>query len=660
MPGLRILNIHPRMAGPLSRWRQLFELAAATGFNAVWLNPFHRTTEVAFHEHGQRRWRSLYAIADHAALDLAVTSGDPARDRAELVAAIAHARQLGLLVMVDLVVNHVAIDHPLVLAENERVRALMARPGARLVRSSGGAPMGIAVRLEGERGEGAGASYGSFGEMLELVFARNERLLVVDYEGTTGRDNAQIAFASAAARRVFLGESAEGIPEYIDEWSEPQSEWQSDSDDDRRGQMPRTRGYWKQLIDYYLELGVGGFRCDMAHNVPASWWRSLIAHARRRDPKVIFLAETLGGQDKNLELIDVRLPQAGGPDRPAFELVMLSLPWWDMKSEWLFQEIALTHHIAHHGGAAFPDSHDHEQTLAERYRQELMAAAAGGGGNDLGLDAGDEALQQAVAALCVRDYGVAALVGSSVIATLGYLFSLDQSSVFWDPERFARLERELVERADLAHPLNLRARIAEINAFLAHLPLAQAKVELDGMPRFLPADAPDRWPAAVAARDWVSFEAFLRHVTTGRPLGSVAVAVDRGYETRGPRLDRLFATIAAGPTPGLREALCETSEELAEAQAQAASPGGGAVASRQAPDPVWLETPLLVACYRAQPAAIARGAPSGARSSGLTPSGMESLSARAVQATRPLRGAVCRARSPSAAAGVRAATKRSS
>lgn len=612
MPGLRILNIHPRMAGPIARWSALFDLAAATGFNAVWLNPFHRTSEVPYQRRGEQRQRSLYAIADHRAFDQAVTSGDAAADRAALKAAFAHARKLGLRVMVDLVVNHVAVDHPLVLEEDARLAEWRSLPGARLVRPAENDMASYDLSWPIALGGPTGIEHE--GQVLEFLFVRTEsrdtrdgRLAAVDYEGSVGHDTAQIAFGSAAARRIFLGDDA-------------------------------APGLWKQLIDEYLELGVGGFRCDMAHAVPASWWRELIAYARRRDPGVIFLAETLGGRQRNLELIDVRQPIVRGAgtgaevvfgERPAFDLVMLSLSWWDMKSEWLFEEIALTHHLALHGGAAFPDSHDHEQTLAQRYRQQLRAAAAAAGATAI-----DElALQEVVAALCVRDYGVAALVGSSVIATLGYLFCLDQAGVFWDAERLERLARERQERADPSHPLNLGGRVATINEFLARLPLAEAKVELDGVPR--PVSALDaRWPSAVAARDWISFEVLLRHVVTGRPLGSIAVAVDRGYEVRGPRLERMLATIVAGPTPGLRDALCETSEESIEEQATAS----GQPAAPRTPPPVWLETPLLVACFRAQPASMHRGA-SARGSSGLhalilqavRPSAIELLAARAIR-----------------------------
>lgn len=601
MPGLRILNIHPRLAGPIAHWRELFDIAADTGFNMVWLNPFHRTTEAEFMEGGARRWRSLYSIVDHDAFDAAITSGDTGRDRAELIEAFAHARERHLRVMVDLVVNHVAIDHLLVLSEDDQVKAMMSRPGAKVLHGPSGEPIGIEV--------GAGA-HGT-AERLEFLFQRNARLQATDFEGTMGYDNAQVLFESPAARRFFLGDEEEG----------------GTGSSAGAGSGAGSLGRWKQLIDFYLALGVTAFRCDMAHNVPASWWRSLIRHARSRNPDVVFLAETLGGMEKNLRLVEVRLPdeaarpaqpgQAGPASggyggRPAFELVMLSIPWWDMKSEWLLEEIAVTHHIALHGGAAFPDSHDLEQTQAQKYLAALREARAGAIRREGELDEEvNEELEKVVAALCVRDYAMAGLAGSSVITTLGYLFCLDQSSVFWDPDLFARLDRQRRARAELAHPLNLRTRIAAINDFLAELPLSKAKAELDGLPRDIPCESPEGCElpappelAGASPRECLYFEVLLRHAITGRPLGRISVGVDRSYEAGGPELERMMEFVARGPASGLRRAILAQDEALGRQPATRSE--GLALHER------WLETPLLVARFiPAPPAVELRGRPSG-------------------------------------------------
>jgi hypothetical protein len=146
VPGLRILNVHPRLAGPISGWSRFFELAAVTGFNAVWLNPFHRATEAAFEEGGKTRSGSLYAIRNHFEFDAGVSSGDVQRDRADLKSVIAQARGLGVRAMVDLVLNHVALDHPMVARENDLIRQLRSGSAWELLRTPAGVIIGVEVR----------------------------------------------------------------------------------------------------------------------------------------------------------------------------------------------------------------------------------------------------------------------------------------------------------------------------------------------------------------------------------------------------------------------------------------------------------------------------------------------------------------------------------
>jgi glycosidase len=51
---------------------------------------------------------------------------------------------------------------------------------------------------------------------------------------------------------------------------------------------------WKKMdavLAYWQELGVDGFRCDMAHMVPPEFWDWAITRARQRKPDVLFVAE---------------------------------------------------------------------------------------------------------------------------------------------------------------------------------------------------------------------------------------------------------------------------------------------------------------------------------------------------------------------------------
>ena len=55
--------------------------------------------------------------------------------------------------------------------------------------------------------------------------------------------------------------------------------------------VPRTWRIMDAIVAFWQKLGVGGFRCDMAHMVPVPFWRWLITNARLRDAAAFFMAE---------------------------------------------------------------------------------------------------------------------------------------------------------------------------------------------------------------------------------------------------------------------------------------------------------------------------------------------------------------------------------
>lgn len=58
-----------------------------------------------------------------------------------------------------------------------------------------------------------------------------------------------------------------------------------------RARIPDTWKKMDSIIAYWQELGVDGFRADMAHMVPPEFWKWLIHRARERNPDVLFIAE---------------------------------------------------------------------------------------------------------------------------------------------------------------------------------------------------------------------------------------------------------------------------------------------------------------------------------------------------------------------------------
>ena len=55
--------------------------------------------------------------------------------------------------------------------------------------------------------------------------------------------------------------------------------------------QPRLWGLMDQILAYWQERGVDGFRCDFAHFVPPEAWKFLIPRAKQRDTDVYFIAE---------------------------------------------------------------------------------------------------------------------------------------------------------------------------------------------------------------------------------------------------------------------------------------------------------------------------------------------------------------------------------
>jgi starch synthase (maltosyl-transferring) len=99
-----IYNLFPLLAGPFTQWPKHFARIAAMGFDWLFVNPIQRLGAS----------RSLYSIADPFAFNPALL--DPASTASpeeQVRGMVAEARAAGLKVMIDLVLNHCAIDSPL-------------------------------------------------------------------------------------------------------------------------------------------------------------------------------------------------------------------------------------------------------------------------------------------------------------------------------------------------------------------------------------------------------------------------------------------------------------------------------------------------------------------------------------------------------------------
>ena len=100
-----IYNLFPRLAGPCDRWISHAERAAGMGFNWLFVNPIHLPGFSG----------SLYAIKEYDLLNPAfLPEGTQDQSLDVLRPTLQRIAQCGLAPMVDLVLNHTAIDSSLV------------------------------------------------------------------------------------------------------------------------------------------------------------------------------------------------------------------------------------------------------------------------------------------------------------------------------------------------------------------------------------------------------------------------------------------------------------------------------------------------------------------------------------------------------------------
>jgi starch synthase (maltosyl-transferring) len=102
--GPRIYNLFPLLVGPMPQWSAHIDRARAMGFNWLFINPIQQSGFSG----------SLYSIKDYYAIDARMVdpaSGTPQDQLRAMVEAV-HGAEMRL--MLDLVINHTAVDSPLV------------------------------------------------------------------------------------------------------------------------------------------------------------------------------------------------------------------------------------------------------------------------------------------------------------------------------------------------------------------------------------------------------------------------------------------------------------------------------------------------------------------------------------------------------------------
>ncbi|MEE9122552.1 MAG: alpha-amylase family glycosyl hydrolase [Syntrophobacteria bacterium] len=105
-PGKMIIyNLFPLLAGRFGEWGPHLSRAAEMGFNWIFVNPIQRSGSSG----------SLYSVADYYSFNPLLVDQETEKSPYEQIQeTIGTARRLGLKMMVDLVINHCAVDSDLI------------------------------------------------------------------------------------------------------------------------------------------------------------------------------------------------------------------------------------------------------------------------------------------------------------------------------------------------------------------------------------------------------------------------------------------------------------------------------------------------------------------------------------------------------------------
>lgn len=208
---------------------------------------------------------SPYAVTDYFDLDPDLAE-NPAERRAEFAALLARCRRHGLTPLMDFIPNHVS-----------RTYASRVRPDATF-----------------------GAS-----DDTTVFFARNNAFYYLSpHRSDKVMQLPEGEFAPERGCGRVTGNNAATWTPSSQDWYEtaklnygcdythgPHAAAELPGLTARDEAVPRTWLLMDAVLAWWQEMGVGGFRCDMAHMVPPAFWRWAIARARLRDENTLFLAE---------------------------------------------------------------------------------------------------------------------------------------------------------------------------------------------------------------------------------------------------------------------------------------------------------------------------------------------------------------------------------
>ncbi|MHA1744576.1 MAG: alpha-amylase family glycosyl hydrolase [Promethearchaeota archaeon] len=287
--GPRIYNLFPRLYGKITHWIDHLDHIKQMGFNWIYLNPLN---DVGFSG-------SLYSIKNYFTMNpIFAQSEEDAITWASFREFTVQCHKLGIKVMIDLVINHTAIDmveaHP---TWYEKKWAVIDKKTSGIV----------------------------------MFYDEEDEPDITLYP----KDSYDIKWQVANAYAINPEDATE-----LQIWGDL-AQLSFTSPD-----LSEIEQYFKRFLEFNLDLGVDGFRCDAAYQVPAHIWQLFISHVKKRNPTALFWAETLGATIEQY----LEMEQAG------MDYITTSVKWWDFTAPWALEQYNAYRQFA--PSVSFPENHD--------------------------------------------------------------------------------------------------------------------------------------------------------------------------------------------------------------------------------------------------------------------------------------------------------------
>ncbi|MHA1521969.1 MAG: alpha-amylase family glycosyl hydrolase [Promethearchaeota archaeon] len=288
-----IYNLFPRLAGSISIWKERIPNIKSMEFSWIYINPFNK---LGFSG-------SLYAIHDYFQIDpIFAADVEDCTSWNSFRKFVSEAHANGLQIMVDLVINHTAIDaiesHPQWYAHKWMLFEIETGHPVQIYESI------LKAEIKVDHARYPPEKYELRYDVARPYATNPKNTNDLQIWG----DLAEIQFDSPYLSEIMA--------------------------------------FYKRYIQFCLDLGVDGFRCDAAYQVEGEIWKDLIDSGKQINHRVIFWAETLGaGYEQIINLKDC-----------GFDYFANSSKWWDYTAPWCVEQHNLYGEFAPSIG--FPESHD--------------------------------------------------------------------------------------------------------------------------------------------------------------------------------------------------------------------------------------------------------------------------------------------------------------